>query len=145
MPQLIFNTGQSSICVFSMHRGCSRLHTELWSIPLVCTHQAANGGIFQTAFACWLSQSLFTNLDVTFRQDNASATSFYPLVRREICGGEYDRRNYFRAEGDADAVGHRLQGAAHPTRQGLPLQNTVQIVICRAEKTKKGPQRQGRL
>lgn len=61
--------------MLSMHRGCSRLHTELWSSPLVCTHQGANGEVFQIAFACWLSQSLFTNSNVTFRQDDVSATS----------------------------------------------------------------------
>lgn len=58
-----------------MYRGRSRLQSELWSIPLVCTEQGATGGIFQEAFACWLSQSNFTNLDVTFRQDIVSATS----------------------------------------------------------------------
>lgn len=73
---------------------------------------------------------------------------WYPLVQRENSGGQLRVQlpwNYLGAEGDADAVGHRLLGAAHPTRQGLPLQNTIQIAICRAEKTKKGPQRQGRL
>lgn len=65
---------------------------------------------------------------------------WYPLVQRENSGGQLRVQlpwNYLGAEGDADAVGHRLLGAAHPTRQGLPLQNTIQIAICRAEKTKK--------